>query len=151
MERGAFGERGPAGDDRGLLDAGAQNGDVAHMPARGRIGGRVGVIDEIAVQRRLVAPADQPDRAALQSVDRRRIGLADPGGELGVLGLAQPLARRPQEAAAGGGVEIAAHVIAVADGDAAIVVAEISGKPTEYSSGAGCQIGCLLSVTPITA
>ena len=107
------------------------------MPSCGKIGRRVGVIDEIAVQRRLVATADEPDGIALQPVDRQRVFLAQLCGQFGIGGVAQLFSGRPEVAAAGGEVQIAAHVIAVADRDAAIVVAEIGGESDGIFVGRG--------------
>jgi len=107
------------------------------VAARGIGTEAVVIVDEVALQRRDVRRTHQIDGVALQAVDVRRTGAGQPGGYRRVGRVAQPVAARPQEAAAGRPVELAGGVIAVSDGGAARAVAQTGEKSDCIFVGGG--------------
>ena len=108
--------------------ADAPDRDIAKVAARLGVVEAIVVIDEVALQRRHIGGTHEIDAVALQAVHIGRAALCEAGGKRRILCHAQLLARRPQEAAAGVAVEPAARVVAVADCEAAVAVAQRRGK-----------------------
>src|SRR5689334_1885442 len=86
------------------------------------------VIDEIGCERRLVLRPQQRNRIALQAVDNERAAGLQPADDRGVARITQLLAGAPERAAAHRAIDVSGVVVAVAERNAAIVVAKIRRK-----------------------
>ena len=101
---------------------------VAQMPARQVIVEVIVVVDEITRKRRLIAATDAPRAVALQTVDILWPGLPQAFRQRGIGRLAQLLAGRPKKAAATLQIDVAVGLVQIADGDAAVAVAQLKRK-----------------------
>ena len=118
--------RAPAEGTR--LAANAPDDEIAHVAARAGIVEMLVVIGEHGRHRGQVARAHVGGAIALQAGQVERAACRQALSELGIVGVAQNFAGRPQEAAAGAAVETAALVVIIADLDAAIAVAQRTRK-----------------------
>ncbi|MGB6537129.1 MAG: hypothetical protein WBF58_14330 [Xanthobacteraceae bacterium] len=104
------------------------NGDVAQMAGGGGIIERGVVIDKVGQERRNVRRLDKTECVALQTVEVEHPCRRKLPGDVGIGGVAQLLAGRPQKAAARVRVENAADGVVVAERDAAVGVGVLAGE-----------------------
>src|SRR6185312_13157205 len=105
----------------------ARDHDIAEMAARVRVEAIV-VVDEIRRERRLVLRPQQRNRIALQAIDNERTAGLQALNDCRIARVAQLFAGAPERAAAHRAIDVSGRIVAVTDGDAAIVVAMVRQK-----------------------